>query len=242
MVYVERYISEIEETVSFTSEVSAELKSWDGSDQKILQVARVSTGASGNEKADVGLMKRLMRDRHGSPFEHVSMTFLVSCPIFVTREFQRHRMASYNEESGRYRELKGKFYIPNEDRKIVQLGKPADYTYIEGDETQYSKMFAKLMHTSEDAYVAYKQMLRAGISREVARMSLPLNIFTTFYVTINARSLMNFLSLRKWEPTAVYPTGPMREIEMVAEAMSDAAKTVIPNTIQAFEEYGFVAP
>src|SRR5689334_21252654 len=111
-------------------------------DADVLFAARVSTlGEQSLEsteeegdlaKRDRGLINYLMRDRHGSPFEHNSMTFYVQAPIFVFREFMRHRIASYNEESGRYRQLQPVFYVPGPDRRLVQQGKPGAYEFVDG--------------------------------------------------------------------------------------------------------------
>src|SRR4051794_29876729 len=133
-----------EPEVQFRSDMTVELVRASASDSDVLFAARVSTqgeqtlesaragDAAGNEKRDRGLINYLMRDRHGSPFEHNSMTFYVQAPIFVFREFMRHRIASYNEESGRYRELRPVFYVPASDRKLVQVGKPGAYDFLPG--------------------------------------------------------------------------------------------------------------
>ena len=119
------------------------------SDADVLFAARVSTQgeqtlepAAGRRRprpdrpSDRGLINYLMRDRHGSPFEHNSMTFYVQAPIFVFREFMRHRIASYNEESGRYRELRPVFYVPGPERNLVQVGKPGAYEFLPGSPEQ----------------------------------------------------------------------------------------------------------
>ena len=108
-------------SIKFRSDVTVELKQSMASDEAILMAARVSTGAeSTSPEKDAGLINYLMRDRHGSPFEHNSFTFYIEAPIFVFREFMRHRIASYNEESGRYKELKPVLYIPDQERDLVQ--------------------------------------------------------------------------------------------------------------------------
>ncbi|HUM87637.1 MAG TPA: FAD-dependent thymidylate synthase, partial [Actinomycetota bacterium] len=182
------------------------------------------------------------RDRHGSPFEHNSMTFFVSAPIFVFREFMRHRMASYNEESGRYRELNPVFYVPGPERKLVQQGKPGAYEFVDGDESQHEVVVAQTKAACEQAYAAYQAMLDAGIAREVARGVLPVATYSSMYVTMNARSLMNFLSLRTKRPDAAFPSFPQREIEMVADRMENYWAELMPLTHAAFENNGRVAP
>src|SRR5262245_20836223 len=169
-----------------------------------------------------------MRDRHGSPFEHNSMTFYVHAPIFVFREFMRHRIASYNEESGRYRELRPVFYVPAPERKLVQEGKPGHYVFVEGTSEQHEVVVEQTKRSCAVAYEAYQQMLAAGVAREVARGVLPVATYSSMYVTMNARSLMNFLSLRTKREGSAYPSFPQREIEMVAEQMEQLWAPLMP--------------
>jgi thymidylate synthase (FAD) len=183
-----------------------------------------------------------MRDRHGSPFEHNSMTFYVSAPIFVFREFMRHRIASYNEESGRYRELRPVFYVPGPDRRLVQVGKPGAYDFVEGTHEQFELVTKETQAVCQEAYASYQRMLDAGVAREVARIVLPVTIFSTMYVTMNARSLMNFLSLRTKRDDSHFKSFPQREIEMVAERMEAEWARLMPLTHAAFDNNGRVAP
>ncbi|HEY8456859.1 MAG TPA: FAD-dependent thymidylate synthase [Actinopolymorphaceae bacterium] len=177
-----------------------------------------------------------------SPFEHNSMTFYVQAPIFVFRELMRHRMASYNEESGRYRELRPVFYVPGPDRKLVQEGKPGHYQFVDGTPDQHKLVEEEVRRQCAEAYASYRRMLDAGIAREVARIVLPLTIYSSAYVTVNARSLMNFLSLRVRREDARFPSYPQREIEMVAEKMEAAWAELMPIAHAAFERNGRVAP
>jgi thymidylate synthase (FAD) len=191
---------------------------------------------------DAGLINYLMRDRHGSPFEHSNFTFYVKAPIFVWREHMRHRMASYNEESGRYRELQPEFYVPAPDRNVVQVGKPGAYTFEPGTPDQKAIVMQNFYRSCDEAYMHYIEMLDAGVAREVARGVLPVTIYSSAYVTINARSLMNFLSLRQNVEGQRFPSFPQREIEMVAEKYEVAFKELMPMTHKAFVENGRVAP
>jgi thymidylate synthase (FAD) len=177
-----------------------------------------------------------------SPFEHNSMTFYVQAPIFVFREFMRHRIASYNEESGRYRELRPVFYVPGPDRRLRQVGKPGAYEFHEGTPEQTDLVQAETKRVCREAYAAYQRMLDAGIAREVARIVLPVTIYSSMYVTMNARSLMNFLSLRTAREGARFPSFPQREIEMCAERMEQLWAELMPLTHAAFEANGRVAP
>jgi thymidylate synthase (FAD) len=232
----------------FRSHMTVDLVKASARDTDVVFAARVSTQAETHTTLDeedernAGLIRYLMRERHGSPFEHTSMTFFVQAPIFVFREMMRHRIASFNEESGRYRELDGVFYVPDVDRKLVQVGKAGAYTFQEGSEEQYNLVRDCIVSCSGVAFTDYREMLDAGVAREVARMVLPLNLYSSMYVTMNARALMNFLSLRRTADNAAYPSYPQREIEMVAEKMEDRWQRLMPLTAEAFNATGRVAP
>jgi thymidylate synthase (FAD) len=235
--------------IRFRSDVTVELIRAGARDADVIFAARVSTQGEQSlehleDDADrsAGLINYLMRSRHGSPFEHNSMTFYVQAPIFVFREFMRHRIASYNEESGRYRELRPVFYVPGPQRKLCQVGKPGHYEFADGTPEQHALVQAQTRQSCAEAYAAYQRMLDAGIAREVARIVLPLTIYSSMYVTMNARSLMNFLSLRTSRPDARFPSFPQREIEMVAERMEAQWARLMPLTHGAFEGNGRVAP
>ena len=145
-----------------------------GDDKSIVRAARVSTGTDGrrsycpecldglyecekclgsNLPADEqGLIRFLMANRHGSPFEQTAITYYIETPIFVAREFMRHRVASYNETSGRYREMEPVFYVPNRERSLVQTGKTGHYNFVPGDEDQYEAVRAALSYLATEAY------------------------------------------------------------------------------------------
>ncbi len=235
--------------IEFRSDVTVELVRSSAHDSDVLFAARVSTkGEQSLEDVEAdaerskGLINFLMRSHHGTPYEHNSMTFYVHAPIFVFREHMRHRIASYNEESGRYRELRPVFYVPGPERKLVQEGKPGHYTFVEGTAEQHALVDAETRRVCMAAYAAYRRMLDAGVAREVARIVLPLTIYSSMYVTFNARSLMNFLSLRTRRDDAAFPSFPQREIEMVAEQMEAHWAGLMPLTHAAFEANGRVAP
>jgi thymidylate synthase (FAD) len=235
--------------VRFRSDVTVELVRGYASDADVLFAARVSTKGE-QSLADVnadperskGLLNYLMRDRHGSPFEHNSMTFFVQAPIFVFREMMRHRIASYNEESGRYRQLDPVFYVPGPERKLVQQGRPGHYEFVDGSVEQQKLVIEATKRSCEQAYAAYLEMLQAGVAREVARGVLPVATYSSAYVTMNARSLMHFLSLRTKRDASRFPSFPQREIEMVAEQMESEWARLMPLTHAAFEAHGRVSP
>ncbi|CAB4671478.1 MAG: FAD-dependent thymidylate synthase [Actinobacteria bacterium] len=233
----------------FRSDMTVELVKASASDADVIWAARVSTAGEqsleevGEDPArSAGLINYLARERHGSPFEHTSMTFFVSAPIFVFREFMRHRIASYNEESGRYRELQPVFYVPAPERKLLQVGKTGAYTFVDGTAEQYEITVNAMKESYLFVYERYQRMLDAGIAREVARAVLPVALYSSMYVTMNARALMNFLSLRTSREGSQFPSYPQREIEMVAEMMEEHFAQLMPLTYGAFQKSGRIAP
>ncbi|MGW4034217.1 FAD-dependent thymidylate synthase [Streptomyces sp. NPDC004838] len=237
-------------TPSFRGDVTVELVKHSAGDSDVLWAARVSTAGEQSleelrkdPERSKGLINFLMRDRHGSPFEHNSMTFFISAPIFVFREFMRHRVGwSYNEESGRYRELQPVFYIPAQDRKLVQEGRPGKYVFIDGSPAQHKIVSDAMEDSYRRSYETYQEMLDAGIAREVARSVLPVGLFSSMYATCNARSLMHFLGLRTQHEQAKVPSFPQREIEMVGEKMEEHWARLMPLTHASFNANGRIAP
>jgi thymidylate synthase (FAD) len=235
--------------ITFRSDMTVELVKHAASDADVIWAARVSTKGEqsladihADPERSAGLINYLMRDRHGTPFEHSSMTFYVSAPIFVFREFMRHRTFSYNEESGRYRKLEPVFYVPGPNRKLVQSGKPGAYEFSTGSAGQHALATETVQAACRQSYAAYLEMLEAGVAREVARTVLPVGLYSSMYATCNARALMNFLSLRVKHPGATFPSFPQREIEMVAEQMEELWAALMPLTHAAFERNGRVCP
>ncbi len=233
----------------FRSDMTVELVKASASDADVIWAARVSTAGEqsleevGEDPArSAGLINYLARERHGSPFEHTSMTFFISAPIFVFREFMRHRIASYNEESGRYRELQPVFYVPAPERKLVQIGKTGAYEFVDGTKDQFDITTQAMKESYNFVYERYQKMLEVGVAREVARAVLPVGLYSSMYVTMNARALMNFLSLRTAREGSHFPSYPQREIEMVAEKMEEHFARLMPLTYGAFEKSGRIAP
>lgn len=228
------------------SDVDVDLVKHGASDDDVVWAARVSTAGEQSRDVDydrsAGLINYLMQNRHGSPFEHSSMTFYVRAPIFVMRELMRHRTFSFNEESGRYRELEPEFYEPAKDRDLVQVGKPGHYSFEPGTDRHRGVVAAAVATAYGNAWRSYQAMLKAGVAREVARVVLPVGTYSSTYVTCNARALMNFLSLRVRSDDATFPSYPQREIEMVAEKMEAEFEKLMPATYAAFTKNGRVAP
>lgn len=226
--------------VTFDSEMHVDLIDFMGGDQRVVQAAQVSTkGAdSVNSETKNGLINYLVKNRHASPTEHSYFTFLITAPIFVARESHRHRMASLNEQSGRYMELSPHFYVPDSNRKLVQVGKTGDYKFTTGTSDQSDIVDEEIKDLSQASWDAYERLLNEGITKEVSRMVLPTNVYTSWYLTINARSLMNYISLRTTNPDATIKSSPQREIEMVAEKMESFFSDKMPITYDAWATNG----
>lgn len=235
--------------IQYRSDFTVQLIDTMGDERRICDVARVTTPSDhysrfyeAEYEKDTGLLRMLMRDRHGTPFEAVTMTFYIETPIFVNREFFRHRIASYNETSARYRVLKPEFYLPPVDRPMIQTGKPGAYEFAPGENWQKARAGANIGLACKTAWQAYADMLEAGIAREVARNVLPVNIYSPFYVTMNLRALFNFLSLRHVNESTTVPTFPQWEIDQVAGMMESRVQAKLPRVMGLFNEHGRVAP
>lgn len=233
-----------------SSALKVELIDHMGSDAGVLAAMMVSTkGEDSKAMLDKdpeeakGKINFLMANRHGMPFEHNAFTFFVKAPIAVFREWHRHRIGfSYNEESGRYKQLEPEFYIPPGDRPIVQVGKPGAYSYVAGSEVQHAELTQRMRHTFEYTYAQYLHLLDAGVAKEVARGVLPVYIYSSMYVTLNARSLMAFLSLRTKFENSMFPSFPMWEIEQCGHKMDAYFDHLMPITREAFRQHGSVCP
>jgi len=232
--------------IRFTSTSTVALIDSMGSDARIAQAARVSTlaeDAAEHTGNDAGLIRYLMKNRHGSPFEHNAMTFLVTAPLFVFYEWHRHRVGfSYNEESGRYRELRPVFYVTAEERPLTQVGKQAAYTLESGTHEQQAIVQFTDRKAAVDAWSLYQERLAAGVAKEVARNVLPVSLMKTMYVTCNARSLMSLLSLRTDNEQALFKSKPLWEFARVADMLELHGGKLFPETMEAFNEFGRVSP
>jgi thymidylate synthase (FAD) len=234
--------------IETTSEMTVRLVQHTGTDATIANAARVSVAGElieSQEGEHAGLINYLMAHRHGSPFEHASMTFFIDAPIFVWREFHRHRIGfSYNETSGRYRKLEPKFWLPNPDRKMkpVEGFKSARPKFEPIDTEQYKLLVMSLRDVYKTSYSTYDHLIKQGVAGEVARSVLPVGIYSQCWVTCNPRSLMHFLSLRTHDEYADYVSYPQAEIEEVALLMQRYFQSLFPLTFAAFCKNGRVAP
>ena len=207
------------------------------SDLSVVNGARVSFARRNTEldDADAGLIRFLLRERHGTPFEHNSFRFHVRAPLFVAREWFRHRVGSFNEFSMRYARATDEFYVPEPDDVRTQVGKPGAYTFEPVSPELAESTREELKAVYDAAYAAYERLVEQGVARELARCVLPVGAYTEFYWTVNARALMNFVSLRAAETA-------QREIRKFAEACETFLAELMPVTYGAFLANGRVAP
>lgn len=228
--------------IQFSSDITVKLVRSMASDDMVVQAAQVSAKGENNpETVPARLINALLKGRHGSPFEHTAFTFFVEAPIFVFREWQRHRISSFNEMSGRYTELKPKFYVPDDDRPVVNVGTKMKPIF-EADDYALERSRGSLYTISSDSWAHYQMLLADDVANEVARMVLPLNVYSQMYWTVNARSLMNFLSLRVESDDSTYRSYPQYEIDVTARKVEDAFAHHMPATHKTFVDNGRVAP
>ena len=205
-------------------------------DLAVVNAARVSFNTASEEMSerDEGLIRFLMRDSHGSPFEHGYFRFIVKAPIFVVREHHRHRAGhSYNEWSGRYSKLEAEYYVPDYVR--TQVGKPGSYSFEPVEPGVREAAQDEIRDAAERAFDAYERMLEQGVAKEVARMVLPLSLYTKYFWSCNPRSLMHFCSLRNSEHAQF-------EIREYAKAAESFLERLLPVTHAAFVANDRTAP
>jgi thymidylate synthase (FAD) len=206
-------------------------------DLSVVNSARVSFGRRKTEmsEADEGLIRFLMRDRHGTPFEHNAFRFHVRAPIFVAREWFRHRVGSFNEFSMRYAKATDDFYVPDVEDVRTQVGKPGAYSFEPVSPELAEQTRDELQAVYEQAFATYERLVDAGVARELARAVMPVGAYTEFYWTVNARALMNFVALRAHETA-------QREIRRYAEAVETFFAGAMPVTHAAFVANDRTAP
>src|SRR6476619_5059864 len=206
-------------------------------DLSVANGARVSFARRKDEldESDEGLIRFLMRERHGTPFEHNAFRFHVRCPIFVAREWFRHRVGSFNECSLRYAKATDDFYVPEPEDVRSQVGKPGAYSFEQVSTELAEEARAELEALYTEAYAAYARLVEKGVARELARSVIPVGAYTQFYWTVNARALMNFISLRNAEFAQL-------EIRRYAEAVEAFLAQKMPVTHAAFVANDRTAP
>jgi thymidylate synthase (FAD) len=209
-------------------------------DYSVVNSARVSFARNTEDEvemtsADAGLINFLMREHHGTPFEHNAFRFHVKCPVFVAREWFRHRIGSFNEFSARYSEVPNEMFVPELAEVRRQEGKPGAYTFEQTDMETALRTNEIISEANATAYEAYAEMLALGVAKEVARTVLPMGMFTQFYWTVNARSLMNFLALRTDENAQL-------DIRKFADAVECLFAKEMPITYASWVANGKVTP
>ncbi len=206
-------------------------------DLSVVNAARVSFARrkEAMDESDEGLIRFLLRERHGTPFEHNSFRFHVRAPLFVAREWFRHRVGSFNEFSMRYARATDDFYVPEPEDVRTQVGKPGSYSFEPVEPELAEATREELRAVYDAAYATYERLVERGVARELARLVMPVGAYTEFYWTINARSLMNFVSLRAAETA-------QREIRRYAEACERFLEEKMPVTYAAFVAAGRIAP
>lgn len=202
-----------------------------GGDQRIVQSARVSYGAGTKSvRQDRALIHYLMKHWHTSPFEQVQLTFHAKMPIFIARQWIRHRTARLNEISGRYSIMKDEFYVPEPDKVSFQS---KDNKQGRGESlplNEAMEVIHQLESDQKEAYAEYTSMIEKGVARELARTALPISLYTEWYWQIDLHNLFHFIRLRA-DSHAQY------EIRAYAEALAKCAQAVAPMAYEAFEEH-----
>jgi len=204
-----------------------------GSDTRIVQAARVSYGEGTKTfREDKGLIDYLLRNQHTSPFEQVHLTFHCKMPIFVARQWVRHRTAKLNEISGRYSVMKDEFYVPEPDAVAFQSAdnKQGRSSPDAVPAEVKAKVRELLEQGQKQAFVEYEALLEEGVARELARVNLPLSLYTEWYWTIDLHNLFHFLALR-------LDAHAQLEIRVYAEAMLKLTRAVAPIAVEAFENH-----
>lgn len=252
--------------ITLSSDISVQVVNITGNDQWIIGAMKVLPDVPPPDKSDKGRIRYLMEHRHGTPFEHNSITLMVHAPIFVWREWHRHRIGfSYNEESARYKQLDPVFFVPDRNRPMIKVGdnwkpgRPKFLTldeeaislgktgFVQGDEgyyaqEKYDEIVADMRQGYEDEYKRYERQLARNLDPGLARDNLPVGIFSSCWVTCNLRSALAFMSLRTHEPAAKYVSYPLYEIERGARQVEEAVKRSFPLCYEAFCEFGRVGP
>lgn len=217
---------------------SVRLDAFMADDLSVVNSARVSFDKHSSEldSAGIGLINFLMRERHGTPFEHNSFRFHIKCPIFVAREWFRHRIGSFNEFSARYSEMPPEFYVPTSENVRTQKGKPGAYVFEPiTDETLRESARKAISLNIEQSIRTYEMLIQGGVAKELARSVLPVAMYTQFFWTVNARSLMNFLSLRTADAAQL-------EIREYADDIERLFKDKMPITYAAWIANGKMTP
>ena len=208
------------------------LESFMGSDAAVLRSARVSYDNDDSEtvalgERDVKLINYLMRNKHTSPFEAVTFTFEVKAPIFVFRQWHRHRTWSFNEVSARYTELPAEYYVP-EPEQITTQSKSNKQQRTDEQHPMAEAFRSRMVQAAQEAFYHYSRMLADGCPRELARSVLPVSTYSRMYATVDLHNLLHFFRLRDHDHA-------QHEIRVYAQAMRQLVRCAVPACIEAFE-------
>lgn len=224
-------------TVKVLDRGEVELINWLGDDLYIVQAAQSSFANFSKTygERERGILRSLMREEHGVPFEHVSLTFRLKMPIFVARQLVKHRMSSWSEQSARYSKFDVEYYLPKAEQLRTQVGKPMEYKFESSDLVVAAAFLEKLEAWCSEGLENYQWAMEHGIAKEQARIFLPVNTYTTITWTMNVRGLLNVLHLRNDDHAQA-------ETREYAIAMEELAWLAIPDTLEAFNEFGRRVP
>lgn len=221
--------------ITFRSDAGVTLLQHTGGEDMVILAARQSTNGRHAKQVDVPrLLKFLAEDGHKVPFEHNILTFHFEVPIFTSRQILKYRHSSISEESGRYRELEGVFYVPDENRKVVQVGKTGEYRF---EKNKFKNWATKKVIgiASRFSWTSYNVLLRLGIAKEVSRMVLPLNLYSSMVVSMNLVGWLHFISQR----ATLVPSHGQAEIADVADQVAEHIEELYPNAWKQFVENGY---
>ena len=221
--------------ITFRSDAGVTLLQHTGGEDMVILAARQSTNGRHAKQVDVPrLLKFLAEDGHKVPFEHNILTFHFEVPIFTSRQILKYRHSSISEESGRYRELEAVFYVPDVERKVVQVGKTGEYRFEEDIEV-YQEAEDTLIHNSYETWTNYQHLLEVGVAKEVARMVLPLNLYSSLVMSMNLVGWMHFISQR----ATLAPSHGQAEIADVAHQVAENIEELYPNAWKQFLQKGY---
>lgn len=241
-----------------TSEITVDVIDVTGNDQYVIAAMKTMKEVPHPDASDRGRIRYLMEHRHGTPFEHNCIIMVVHAPIFVWREWHRHRIGfSYNEESARYKVLDPVFFVPDRQRPMFKVDdwKPGRPKFLTVDEfkhdnandllttdEKYVAICADMRDSYEESYATYKKQLARGLDPGLARDNLPVGIYSSCWVTCNLRSALAFISLRTHEPAAKYVSYPLYEIERAGRQLEIIVAEHFPLCYEAFCDFGRVGP
>ncbi len=227
------------------SRPKVELIQVSGNDVSIARAAWISTGTDEREKDEgriAGLINYLMSYRHGTPFEHAWLTIRAEGELFSFYEWHRHRLQSFNEESGRYTKMTPVFWQPAPERPLVNVGTDARPKMAPASKEVYEKGIAVQYKSYQHSWDSYEELLDLGWAKEAARSVLPVGIKKSMYASANLRAWLHFLSLRTNEEWSTYQGHPQYEIEAIAQEIEAVISEQFPLVIEAWNKHGRVAP